>query len=67
MAFMWPIAVIQLRPPLGIIILLLAYLVFARLVKEPLGKWLFNGDNSAAIDESLAKESERPKSGQDNP
>jgi hypothetical protein len=66
MAFMWPLAVIQLRPPLGIIMLLLAYLAFARFVKEPLGKWLFDGDNTTTINNHCKSASEHSKDGQDN-
>ena len=46
-AFMWPVPLVTLSPPLGIVILAAIYLVFTKFVKQPLEHWLFDDDNDA--------------------
>lgn len=40
-AFIWPAHVVQIAPPFGAIGLGVAYLVFARFLKQPITEWLF--------------------------
>lgn len=47
-AFMWPVFVIQIRPPWGIALLVGMYVVFANFVKAPLERWLFDDDDTEA-------------------
>ena len=42
-AFMWPVWVIQWREPWGIALLIAAFFLFPRFVKQPLEHWLFEG------------------------
>lgn len=65
LAFLWPLAVAQLSPPWGIAILLLAYVIFTRFLKEWLGNWLFEGDEPGAADGEPDQASERTNRGQD--
>jgi len=44
-AFMWPVYIIEIKPPWGIGLLVGMYLVFANFVKQPLEKWLFDGES----------------------
>ena len=46
-AFLWPIPLLQLRPPLGIGILAVIYLLFTYLIKEPLENWLFHDEEQS--------------------
>jgi hypothetical protein len=39
-ALMWPVFVVQWAPPFGAIALGLAYLAFAKYLKQPITKWL---------------------------
>ena len=43
-ALMWPIYVIQWAPPWGAVGLGLAYWLFPSYLKEPIEKWMFNGE-----------------------
>lgn len=43
LAFAWPVWVIQWREPWGLALLIAAFLLFPRLVKQPLEHWLFEG------------------------
>ena len=45
-AFLWPLSVIQIQPPWGIGILIAMYVVFANFIKQPLERWLFDGESS---------------------
>ena len=42
-AFMWPVWVIQWQEPWGIGLLIAAFFLFPRFVKQPLEHWLFEG------------------------
>jgi hypothetical protein len=44
-AFLWPVPLLQFRPPLGVGILAVMYVLFVYLVKEPLEKWLFHDED----------------------
>jgi len=44
-ALMWPIYVIQLAPPYGVIGLGIAFLVFTTYLKKPIERWLFSEDD----------------------
>jgi hypothetical protein len=48
LALIWPLYVIEYRPPWGFGLLLGMYLVFAGIVKRPLERWLFRADPLAA-------------------
>ncbi len=50
LAFIWPVYVIEFRPPWGIVALVLMYVIFAFLLKEPLERWLFAGQPGANED-----------------
>ena len=43
-AFLWPVYFIEIRPPWGVGILAVMYLVFPRYLKAPLERWLFPGE-----------------------
>ena len=47
LALIWPVYVIEFRPPWGFALLLGMYLVFAGLLKAPLERWLFGGAEDA--------------------
>lgn len=47
LALIWPVYVIEFRPPWGFALLLGMYLVFAGLLKAPLERWLFDGAEDA--------------------
>ena len=49
-AFLWPIPILQFRPPYGVVILGLMFLVFGRFVKPPLERWLFGDEATDAAD-----------------
>lgn len=40
-AFLWPIAVLKM----GVLLLVAMYVVFPRVLKQPLERWLFDGDS----------------------
>jgi hypothetical protein len=42
LALIWPVYVIDYRPPWGFVLLGAMYLVFATILKEPLERWLFD-------------------------
>ena len=44
-AFIWPVPLLQLRPPLGVGILAVIYVLFTYMIKEPLEKWLFHDED----------------------
>lgn len=46
-AFVWPVPLLQFRPPLGVGILAVIYVLFVFLVKEPLEKWLFHDEEQS--------------------
>ncbi len=40
-AFMWPVYIVSWQPPVGAIALGLAYIVFAKFIKQHITAWLF--------------------------
>jgi hypothetical protein len=46
-AFLWPVTLLQYRPPTGLIILVAMYAVFSTLVKKPLERWLFDEEDTS--------------------
>lgn len=44
-AFLWPVTLLQYRPPTGLIILVAMYAVFSTLIKTPLERWLFDEED----------------------
>lgn len=42
-AFMWPVFVVSWRPPVGITLFVLAFLLFPRYIKPHVERWLFRG------------------------
>jgi len=49
-AFLWPVTLLQYRPPAGLIVLVVMYAVFSTLVKKPLERWLFDEEDTAPGD-----------------
>ena len=47
-AFMWPVYIIQISPPMGVGILVVMFLVFNKLVKTRIEGWLFHDDEPAS-------------------
>ena len=45
LAFTWPVVFVQWQPPLGIILLVLAFLLFPKYVKPHLERWLFDDES----------------------
>ncbi len=43
-AFLWPVAIVEIYPPWGVFALVAMYVVFPRVIKPPLERWLFGGD-----------------------
>jgi len=43
-ALMWPVYVVLIAPPYGAIGLGLAYMFFASVLKQPIERWLFDGE-----------------------
>jgi len=43
-AFIWPVHIIEIKPPYGAGILIGLYVLFARFLKAPLERWLIDGD-----------------------
>ncbi len=56
LAFLWPVYVLQYEPPVGLIFLGAAYLLFPRYVKPTLERWLFNQDTDADLPTENAHE-----------
>ena len=44
-AFLWPVPLLEFRPPLGVGILGVIYVLFAYQIKQPLEKWLFHDED----------------------
>ena len=44
-AFLWPVTLLQYRPPVGLIVLIAMYAVFSTLIKKPLARWLFDEED----------------------
>lgn len=65
LAVIWPVFLIDFRPPWGIAILAGGYVVFTYLLRKPIEAWLFAGDAVTSHDEaardgpSLPREPER--------
>lgn len=53
-AFIWPVLVLEKYGGMGIAGLLLAYLLFSKLLKEPLTDWLFSDDTPKSVAPSAA-------------
>lgn len=51
-ALVWPIFALQFSPPMGLIALVAAYLLFPRYIKPPISRWLFRDE---AGDDDVAK------------
>jgi len=51
-AFIWPLFLVEFRPPVGIALLVAMYIVFPRFFKAPIERWLFDdtGDGTAGTD-----------------
>ena len=49
LAFMWPVYVLQYQPPIGPMVLGVAFLLFPRFVKPTLERWLFDQDSDADL------------------
>lgn len=43
-AFLWPVAIVGIYPPWGLVMLAALYVIFPRVLKPPLERWLFDGD-----------------------
>ena len=52
LALIWPVFLIDFRPPLGIVLLAILYAVFVGLVRKPLEAWLTAADGVARDDAS---------------
>ena len=46
-AFLWPVPLLEFRPPLGVGILGVIYVLFAYQIKQPLEKWLFHDEDQS--------------------
>ena len=44
-ALLWPLYIVQLWPPLGLIALVAAFVLFPRYLKTPIERWLFTDDH----------------------
>lgn len=53
-AFIWPLWVIGLYPPWGIIALVLMFAVFDRLMKQRVADWFFDEDTASTAQEAPA-------------
>jgi hypothetical protein len=47
-AFLWPVTLLQYRPPVGLIALIAMYAIFSTLIKKPLERWLFADQERSA-------------------
>lgn len=56
LAFLWPVYVMQYEPPIGLVFLGVAYLLFPRFVKPTLERWLFKKDTGAGLPTENAHE-----------
>ncbi len=45
-AFLWPLYVLQFQPPIGLLLLGAAFLLFPRFVKPTLERWLFDQEQT---------------------
>lgn len=45
-ALLWPVYFVQLWPPVGLIALVAAFVLFPRYLKEPVERWLFQDTNN---------------------
>lgn len=54
-AFMWPVWVIQWQEPWGIGLLVAAFFLFPRFVKQPLEHWLFEGEEPPPVEKRQRK------------
>ena len=48
LAFLWPLYLIDFRPPTGMIALVVMYVLFPMTLKKPIERWLFDGELGAA-------------------
>ena len=48
-AFMWPVFMIQMWQPFGLILLVLLFILFPAVLKKPIERWLF-GDQPLESD-----------------
>jgi hypothetical protein len=48
-AFLWPVSVIDIRPPLGLIALAILFAVFPRWIKPALERWLFADEDATPV------------------
>lgn len=60
-AFMWPVWVIQWQIPWGIALLVAAFFLFPRFVKQPMEHWLFEGRKPPPPRERNSKKREEEK------
>lgn len=47
-AFLWPVTLLQFRPPVGLILLIAMFAAFPKFLKRPLERWLFDEADIAA-------------------
>ena len=45
-ALMWPVTAIQFYPPWGLGIMVALFAIFPKMIKPPLERWLFDGDDA---------------------
>ena len=43
-AFIWPVYVVAISPPVGAIALGLGFILFPKYLKKPIERWLFDGE-----------------------
>ncbi|RLA29273.1 MAG: hypothetical protein DRQ63_01330 [Gammaproteobacteria bacterium] len=48
-AFMWPVYIIQISPPWGVAVFVLMAVIFNKILKEPVEKWLFHEDDQPKV------------------
>jgi hypothetical protein len=53
-AFLWPVYLLQYRPPVGLIVLAGLYVVFANFIKSPLERWLFAGEDPPPSEDGVS-------------
>ena len=49
-AFMWPVWFVEFRPPLGLVALVAAFILFPIVLKKPIERWLFGDEVTGAED-----------------